>query len=83
MIQWLRLLASAAWGMGSIPGRETKIPHAAVARPNNNNNNNDNKQMVKPGFKLKQLGSSVCSGLVVLKFQCSKNHLSILLKYKF
>ena len=29
MVQWLGLCASAAGGMGSIPGWGTKIPHAA------------------------------------------------------
>ena len=29
VVQWLRLHASTAGGMGSIPGRGTKIPHAA------------------------------------------------------
>ena len=29
MVQWLRLRASNAGRAGSIPGRETKIPHAA------------------------------------------------------
>ena len=28
-VQWLRLQASVAGGMGSIPGQGTKIPHAA------------------------------------------------------
>ena len=28
-VQWLRLCASNAGGAGSIPGRGTKIPHAA------------------------------------------------------
>ena len=28
MVQWLRLHASTAGGMGSIPGQGTKIPHA-------------------------------------------------------
>ena len=28
-VQWLRLHASSAGGCGSIPGRGTKIPHAA------------------------------------------------------
>ena len=28
-VQWLRLCASTAGGAGSIPGRGTKIPHAA------------------------------------------------------
>ena len=28
-VQWLRLRASSAGGAGSIPSRETKIPHAA------------------------------------------------------
>ena len=27
-VKWLRLCASTAMGMGSIPGQETKIPHA-------------------------------------------------------
>ena len=27
-VQWLRLCASSAGGMGSIPGQGTKIPHA-------------------------------------------------------
>ena len=29
MVQWLRLCASKAGAAGSIPGQETKIPHAA------------------------------------------------------
>ena len=29
MVQWVTLCASTAGGAGSIPGRETKIPHAA------------------------------------------------------
>ena len=29
VVQWLRLQASTAGGMGSIPGQGTKIPHAA------------------------------------------------------
>ena len=29
VVQWLRLHASNAGGMGSIPGQGTKIPHAA------------------------------------------------------
>ena len=28
VVQWLRLCAPIAGGMGSIPGRETRIPHA-------------------------------------------------------
>ena len=28
MVQWLILCAPIAGGMGSIPGRETRIPHA-------------------------------------------------------
>ena len=28
MVQWLRLSASTAGGMGSIPGWRTKFPHA-------------------------------------------------------
>ena len=28
-VQWLRLLASTAWGLGSIPGLGTRTPHAA------------------------------------------------------
>ena len=30
MVQWLRLRASNARGVGSIPGQGTKIPHAAL-----------------------------------------------------
>ena len=29
MVQWVRLQASTAGGVASIPGQETKIPHAA------------------------------------------------------
>ena len=29
-VQWLRLCAPTAWGTGSIPGQETKIPHAEI-----------------------------------------------------
>ena len=29
VVQWLRLHAPKAGGLGSIPGRETRIPHAA------------------------------------------------------
>ena len=29
VVQWLRLGASTAGGMGSIPGQGTKIPHAS------------------------------------------------------
>ena len=32
MVQWLRVGASTAGGMGSIPGWETKIPHASQHR---------------------------------------------------
>ena len=39
-VQWVRIIASTAGGMGSIPGRGTKIPHAARCGQNNNNNNN-------------------------------------------
>ena len=30
MVQWLRLHAPSAGGKGSIPGWETKIPHATA-----------------------------------------------------
>ena len=33
MVQWLGLQASAAGGMGLIPGCGTKIPHAARHAP--------------------------------------------------
>ena len=37
MVQWLGLRASTAEGLGSIPGRGTKIPQAVrVAKQNNN-----------------------------------------------
>ena len=34
VVQWLGLGAAIAWGMGSIPGWETKIPHATVKNKN-------------------------------------------------
>ena len=37
-VQWLRLRASTVQGMGLIPGRGTKIPHAMRVAKNNNNN---------------------------------------------
>ena len=33
-VQWLGLCASTAGGMGSIPGQETKIPHATPCGQN-------------------------------------------------
>ena len=36
-VQWLRLCAPNAGGTGSIPGRGTKIPHAAWCSQNKNN----------------------------------------------
>ena len=33
MVQWLRLRAPTARGMGSIPGQGTKIPHPASCMP--------------------------------------------------
>ena len=33
MVQWLRLCAFTAEGIGSNPGQETKIPHAAKHDP--------------------------------------------------
>ena len=38
-VQWLRLHASTAGGVGLIPGRGTKIPHVAKHSQNKNNNN--------------------------------------------
>ena len=32
MVQWLRLQAANAGGMGLIPGQGTKIPHAAPSK---------------------------------------------------
>ena len=32
MVQWVRLHASTAGGTGSIPGQETKIPHASQTK---------------------------------------------------
>ena len=32
VVQWLRLRASNAGGMGSIPGQGTKIPHATTKK---------------------------------------------------
>ena len=34
MVQWLRLRASSAGGVGSIPGQGTKIPYASCALKN-------------------------------------------------
>ena len=42
VVQWLRLHASMAGGVGSIPGQGTKIPHAA--RPKNKNKKNNRKK---------------------------------------
>ena len=36
MVQWLRLHASNARGMGSVPGQGTKIPHAMHRSQENN-----------------------------------------------
>ena len=36
VVQWLRLQASTAGGVGSIPGQETKIPHAAQSSQKQN-----------------------------------------------
>ena len=36
MVQWLRLQASTAGGVGSIPGQKTKIPHAAQSSQKQN-----------------------------------------------
>ena len=33
LVQWLRLYTSNAEAVGSIPGQETKIPHAALVWP--------------------------------------------------
>ena len=38
-VQWLRLYTSSAEGAGSIPGRGTKIPHAAWHGQKNKNKN--------------------------------------------
>ena len=35
-VQWLRLCTFNAGNAGSIPGQETKIPHAAQSNNNNN-----------------------------------------------
>ena len=37
-VQWLRLCASTAGGMGSIPGWETKTPHVVWHGQNKNKN---------------------------------------------
>ena len=39
MIQWLRLHAGIAGGMGLIPGWGTKTPQSLRQNQNNNNNN--------------------------------------------
>ena len=47
-VQWLRLYAPNAWGMGSVPGWGTKIPHATSPSQNKRtSNNNKNKQNKK------------------------------------
>ena len=33
MVQWLRLRAPNARGLGSVPGQGTKIPHASTKNP--------------------------------------------------
>ena len=46
-VQWLRLHASTAGGAGSIPGRGTKIPHAAWhSQKNEKENSLYNKKTV-------------------------------------
>ena len=43
-VQWLRLCASSAGGVGSIADKETKIPHAAQCGQNNKILNNSHKK---------------------------------------
>ena len=47
MVQWLRLHASNPRGVGSIPGRGTKIPHAAWRGQENVKKKRKNKKKPK------------------------------------
>ena len=40
MVQWLKIRATTAGGMGLIPGWETKIPHARVVWTNKKKSEN-------------------------------------------
>ena len=43
-VQWLRLRASTAGGMGLIPGQGTKIPHAARCSKNKKRHHKENEK---------------------------------------
>ena len=47
VVQWLRLRASNAEGMGSIPGRGTRIPHALRHHQKNPTKQNTNHMFFK------------------------------------
>ena len=47
MVQWLRLRASTARGTGSIPGRGTKIPHAASTAKHHHQQQQQKIRMVR------------------------------------
>ena len=57
-VQWLRLHASTAEGMGSIPGQGTKIPHATWCR------HKKKKKNKKPPPKFQKHEVQRASGLV-------------------
>ena len=61
-VQWLTLCPSNAWGTGSIPGWETKIPHAAqptqLSPP---------PLKKKKKFQLRCINSLLLNSLVVLR----------------
>ena len=52
-VQWVRLHAANAEGMGSIPGQGTKIPHAVKCSQKINNNSNFKIKKQKTEFCLK------------------------------
>ena len=52
MVQWLRLQASTAWGMGLIPGQGSKILHAS--RPGQ-------KKKMLQDVKVRQVCSKACN----------------------
>ena len=58
VVRWLRLRASTARAMGSIPGRGTKIPHAAA--------------WLKKKKTLELVMCSVSIALIRIKYICIK-----------
>ena len=54
VVQWLRICASTAGGMGSIPGWGTKIPHAAQS-----SQKQTKKKIIHYDYKNKLLGNYI------------------------